>query len=58
MVGRLIHHRATHEGMESPVLEYTPHARPPRHVLSRISFSTVQGNFFFGCLVGNELFAS
>src|SRR6266436_3850745 len=52
----VIHHRATHEGMESPVLEYTPACAPASGMFYRGSaFPQFKGNFFFGCLVGTRL---
>ena len=51
-----IHHRQTREGMESPVLEYTPACAPGSGMFYRGSqFSQFQGNFFFGCLVGRRI---
>ena len=51
-----IHHRQTREGMESPVLEYTPACAPASGMFYRGSqFSQFQGNFFFGCLVGRRI---
>lgn len=52
----VIHHRATHEGMESPILEYTPACAPASGMFYRGSqFPQFQGNFFFGCLVGERM---
>jgi aldose sugar dehydrogenase len=52
----VIHHRATHEGMESPVLEYTPACAPASGMFYRGSaFPQFRGNFFFGCLVGKRI---
>jgi glucose/arabinose dehydrogenase len=52
----VIHHRATHEGMESPVLEYTPACAPGSGTFYRGSqFPQFKGNFFFGCLVGQRI---
>ena len=52
----VIHHRATHEGMESPILEYTPACAPASGVFYRGSqFPQFKGNFFFGCLVGERI---
>jgi len=52
----VIHHRATHEGMESPLLEYTPACAPASGMFYRGSaFSQFKGNFFFGCLVGTRI---
>jgi len=52
----VIHHRATHEGMESPILEYTPACAPASGMFYRGSqFPQFKGNFFFGCLVGERI---
>jgi glucose/arabinose dehydrogenase len=52
----VIHHRATHEGMESPLLEYTPACAPASGTFYRGSmFSQFKGNFFFGCLRGERI---
>ena len=52
----VIHHRASHEGMESPVLEYTPACAPGSGTFYRGSqFPQFKGNFFFGCLVGQRI---
>ena len=52
----VIHHRATHEGMESPLLEYTPACAPASGMFYRgSSFPQFKGNFFFGCLVGERI---
>jgi aldose sugar dehydrogenase len=52
----VIHHRATKEGMESPVLEYTPACAPASGMFYRGSvFPQFKGNFFFGCLVGERI---
>jgi glucose/arabinose dehydrogenase len=52
----VIHHRATREGMESPVLEYTPACAPGSGTFYRGSqFPQFKGNFFFGCLVGRRI---
>jgi glucose/arabinose dehydrogenase len=52
----VIHHRATHEGMESPLLEYTPACAPGSALFYRGSaFPKFQNNFFFGCLVGTRM---
>src|SRR5947209_10900063 len=48
----VIHHRATKEGMESPLLEYTPACAPASGTFYRRSaLAQFKGNFFFGCLV-------
>jgi glucose/arabinose dehydrogenase len=52
----VIHHRATHEGMESPILEYTPACAPGSGTFYRGSqFPQFKNNFFFGCLVGRRI---
>ena len=52
----VIHHRATHEGMESPVLEYTPACAPASGMFYRGSqFPQFKNSFFFGCLVGTRI---
>jgi glucose/arabinose dehydrogenase len=52
----VIHHRATHEAMESPILEYTPACAPASGMFYRGSqFPQFNGNFFFGCLVGERI---
>jgi glucose/arabinose dehydrogenase len=52
----VIHHRATHEGMESPLLEYTPACAPASGTFYRGSaLAQFRGNFFFGCLAGRGL---
>jgi len=52
----VIHHQATYEGMESPLLEYTPACAPASGTFYRGSlFSQFKGNFFFGCLRGERI---
>jgi len=52
----VIHHRAAHAGMESPLLEYTPACAPASGMFYRGSaFSSFRNNFFFGCLVGTRI---
>jgi glucose/arabinose dehydrogenase len=49
----VIHHRQTREGMEAPVLEYTPAVAPGSGMFYRGSaLPQFKGNFFFGCLRG------
>jgi glucose/arabinose dehydrogenase len=51
-----IHHRATKEGMESPLLEYTPACAPASGAFYRgAALAKFKGNFFFGCLRGEGL---
>src|SRR5262249_27119285 len=52
----VIHHRATHEGMISPLLEYPPAVAPASAMFYRgTMLSEYHNNFFFGCLVGESL---
>ena len=52
----VIHHRATHEGMESPLLEYTPACAPGSGMFYRgTAWPEFKGNFFFGCLRGTRI---
>ena len=52
----VIHHSDTRQGMESPVLEYTPACAPGSGTFYRGSqFPQFKGNFFFGCLVGRRI---
>ncbi len=54
-----IHHRATHDGMQSPLLEYTPAVAPASGMFYRGAnaggFQQFRGNFFFGCLRGESI---
>jgi glucose/arabinose dehydrogenase len=51
-----IHHKESKEGMESPLLEYTPACAPASGAFYRGSALTkFKGNFFFGCLRGAGL---
>ena len=52
----IIHHTQTREGLESPLLEYTPACAPASGMFYRGSaFPKFKGNFFFGCLKGERL---
>ncbi|HKR15672.1 MAG TPA: PQQ-dependent sugar dehydrogenase [Pyrinomonadaceae bacterium] len=52
----LIHHTQTKDGLESPLLEYTPACAPASGMFYRGSvFPKFKGNFFFGCLRGEML---
>jgi glucose/arabinose dehydrogenase len=52
----VVHHRATHEGMVSPVLEYTPAVAPSGASFSRGDLlPTFRGDFFFATLRGERL---
>ena len=49
----LIHHKDSREGLESPILEYTPACAPASGMFYRGSaFPAFKGNFLFGCLRG------
>ena len=51
-----IHHTQTRDGLESPLLEYTPACAPASGMFYRgPAFPKFQGNFFFGCLRGEML---
>lgn len=52
----IIHHQQKKEGMESPLLEYTPACAPASAMFYRGSaFPQFRGNFFFGCLRGERI---
>lgn len=52
----LIHHGQTREGLESPLLEYTPACAPASGMFYRgEAIPEFKGNFFFGCLIGERL---
>jgi len=52
----VIHHTQMREGMESPLLEYTPACAPASGSFYRGSvFPQFKGNFFFGCLRGERI---
>ena len=52
----IIHHTQTREGLESPLLEYTPAVAPASGTFYRGSlFPQFRGNFFFGCLRGETI---
>lgn len=52
----VIHHTQTKEGMESPLLEYSPAVAPASGTFYRgNAFPEFRGNFFFGTLRGNSL---
>lgn len=49
----VIHHTQTGDGMESPLIEYTPAVAPASGMFYRGSaFPEFRNNFFFGCLRG------
>ncbi len=52
----VIHHRQTREGMEAPLLEYTPACAPASALFYRgTAFAQWHDNFFFGCLRGERI---
>ena len=52
----LIYHRQTKEGLEPPLLEYTPACAPGSAMFYRASaFPQFRNNFFFGCLRGERI---
>jgi aldose sugar dehydrogenase len=52
----LIHHKQKKEGLESPLLEYTPACAPASGMFYRgAAFPQFKGNFFFGCLRGERI---
>jgi glucose/arabinose dehydrogenase len=52
----VVHHRASHEGMVSPILEYTPAVAPSGASFSRGDLlPTFRGDFFFATLRGERL---
>jgi glucose/arabinose dehydrogenase len=52
----IIHHTQSREGLESPLLEYTPAVAPASGTFYRgNAFPQFQGNFFFGCLRGETI---
>ena len=52
----LIHHRQTKEGLESPLLEYTPACAPASAAFHRATtFPQFRNNLFFGCLRGERI---
>lgn len=52
----LIHHTQSRQGLESPLLEYTPACAPGSAMFyhSKV-FPEFQNNFFFGCLRGERI---
>jgi glucose/arabinose dehydrogenase len=51
-----IHHKESKEGLESPLLEYTPACAPASAMFYNGSaFPAFKGNFFFGCLAGRRI---
>jgi glucose/arabinose dehydrogenase len=52
----IIHHTEAREGLESPLLEYTPAVAPASGTFYRGTlFPQFRGNFFFGCLRGETI---
>lgn len=52
----IIHHKETREGLEAPLLEYTPACAPGSGTFYRGSlFPQFRGNFLFGCLRGQAM---
>lgn len=52
----VIHHNQTKQGMESPLLEYTPAVAPASGTFYRGgAFPQFKNNFFFGCLRGQRI---
>jgi glucose/arabinose dehydrogenase len=52
----LIHHTQSRNGLESPLLEYTPAVAPASGVFYRgAAFPQFRGNLFFGCLRGQTI---
>ena len=52
----VIHHRDTHDGMESPILEFTPAVAPSGATFYRgVAFPEFKNNFFFACLRGTAI---
>jgi glucose/arabinose dehydrogenase len=52
----VIHHKETKEGLESPLLEYTPACAPASATFYNGSaVPEFKGNFFFGCLRGEAI---
>lgn len=51
-----IHHTEAREGLESPLLEYTPAVAPASGMFYRgATFPQFKGNYFFGCLKGEAI---
>jgi glucose/arabinose dehydrogenase len=52
----VVHHRESHAGMVSPLLEYTPAVAPASGMFyTGSAFPQFRGDFFFGCLRGESL---
>jgi len=51
-----IHHTQTKQGMEAPILEYTPSCAPGSGMFyNGTALPAFKGNFFFGCLRGTRV---
>ncbi len=51
-----IHHKETREGLEAPLLEYTPACAPASGAFyNGTALPSFKGNYFFGCLKGERL---
>ncbi len=52
----VVHHRDHKDGMEDPILEFTPAEAPASGMFYRSGvIAEFKNNFFFGCLVGNGI---
>jgi aldose sugar dehydrogenase len=52
----IVHHRDHKDGMEDPILEFTPAVAPASGMFYRSGvIADFKNNFFFGCLVGNGI---
>ncbi len=51
----IIHHKETKEGLESPLLEYTPACAPASAMFVSKAVPGFTNNFLFGCLRGERL---
>jgi glucose/arabinose dehydrogenase len=52
----IVHHRDHKDGMEDPILEFTPAVAPASGMFYRSGvISGFKNNFFFGCLIGNGI---
>jgi len=52
----LVHHKETREGLQPPLLEYTPACAPASGTFYRGSaFPQFKGSYFFGCLRGEGM---
>ncbi len=52
----IVHHRDHKDGMEDPILEFTPAVAPASGMFYRSGvIPGFKNNFFFGCLIGNGI---